>query len=360
MCVDQVYADPLFRSFTGKESFDELLAAFRRIYVKTWTTAPLRQVLRNGVNWMIPDDHDFTNNADSWMLTSHLAQLLLAGKRAFQEYQLQLRVDLFDPATGQLLPGADDSSPAGFSRVVGNTALLFVDTRVQRTYHFEPEAPLFGRRQFHDIQTSVATWGRDPAIDHIFVLSPTPFFINPESSAHLVYFMEKEVLTSHPQVSNDTDQFLQTLLPFRDKVLILGGDIHAYLNTSLCHLSSSAAEPSSASDYHHPCLSQISTSGISNGSAVINSLKLTLFTATWTFFTTNKIRGWAYTHHDAYLAENFVELSIEGPARSVRLVHGELTTIQRVVMFFFTYSVELCGVSLALTTIIILKKLLAK
>lgn len=333
----------------GSESYSGLLDKFRHIYLKTWMNKPMQTILRHSANWMIPDDHDFANNADDSLMETHLAEVLLAGRQAFFEYQFQLVKNI---TTQEGLPTQEvANSEVYFTRVVGNTAMAFVDCRVHRTFHPEPASPFFGKYQIDDLKEKLPQWHADPAIQHVFIFSPTPFFISPESSANLVYFMEKEKLPAHPHLINSTDEFLRLLLPYRSKIHVIGGDIHAYLNTSLCLRRNEDVSPTE-------CLRQISTSGITNGSAVINSLKLTIFTATWTYLTTRRVLDWEYNHHDVYLGENFVTISIQGAERTLTLVTQELSDSQRLIAFLFKNTAIIFHSTCALLVLFLLNKFL--
>src|SRR5690606_19225128 len=62
---DQVYADQIsYAKNVSLLSFEQLLEGFRNVYRKTWGNPTLQNVLRNGANWMLPDDHDIINNLD--------------------------------------------------------------------------------------------------------------------------------------------------------------------------------------------------------------------------------------------------------------------------------------------------------
>jgi len=184
----------------------------------------------------------------------------------------------------------------------------------------------------------VSQWGNDPSVQHILVFSAIPFFINPESSAHLVYWMEKEKLSSHPTFIPEVNKVLEHLLPYKRKVHIIGGDIHAYLNTSLCLVP----DPEQDQERFGPpdesglrCLWQTSTSGITEGSAVINSLKLVAFTLSWVHFTTNRIGRWAYVHWNAFLGRNFVVVAIQDEHRRIVPVFESLSFLQQLLHLAF-------------------------
>lgn len=53
----------------------------------------MRELLRHGSHWMLPDDHDVTNalSEDTWMEDRVFVE---AAKRAFYEYQWQLAEDI--------------------------------------------------------------------------------------------------------------------------------------------------------------------------------------------------------------------------------------------------------------------------
>ena len=122
------------------------------MYLKTWTTPGMQEILRKGANWMIADDHDFANNANSELLTSPIKEVLQAGKKVYLEYQYQLFKDLED-GEGQTTEAVEKSITHEF-KVIGNTGLIFLDTRVHSTFNFEPEFPFLGKQQWLDLNVS--------------------------------------------------------------------------------------------------------------------------------------------------------------------------------------------------------------
>lgn len=117
---DQIYADAITRHAASLPrvhdahsidiAYAGALAAFRDMYRRAWSRSIMKRVLRVGAHYMLPDDHDVTNNLDPrvWLpnatRSDKLASRLLssgavthvaiaAGRQAFFEYQYQLQSD---------------------------------------------------------------------------------------------------------------------------------------------------------------------------------------------------------------------------------------------------------------------------
>ena len=194
------------------------------------------------------------------------------------------------------------------------------------------------------IKNTISNWGEDDSIKHIIVGVAIPFFINPESSAKLVDFIEQEKLTSHPKLSNDTKRALDILLPYQKKIQIIAGDAHIFLNTSLCR------------NHSLPCLSQITTSGITKGSAVIHSIKLTLFTLSWVYLTTNTVQNYSYYHHQVFLGENFVELFIDEDSRIVMPILKQLSLFDSAIQLWFNHFMLFVGFMIPTLIALVIQK----
>jgi hypothetical protein len=117
---DQVYADVVVRHAQAHGFVDSTnatlyyagaLHAFRDLYRRSWSRSTMRRVLRVGAHFMLPDDHDISNNLDPRMWHDrtkrpseyHLSHVLesgsavkiaiAAGRQAYYEYQYQLQFD---------------------------------------------------------------------------------------------------------------------------------------------------------------------------------------------------------------------------------------------------------------------------
>jgi len=288
---DQIYADVLADAARQNTSMtkDDFVALFRAMYVRTWATPTMQRVLRHGPHWMLPDDHDIINNLDADLDTPILHNLLAAGRQTFFEYQLALLKPTDD---------AEASPAAYFSKRIGDLALYFLDTRMERTFAHEPAHPLLGSAQWHDFQTTIAAWTKDKSIRRVIVFSSVPIF-GGTAAAQIVYAMEQERLLTHPDLIGETQLLLDTLAPLaaQDRVVLVGGDIHMYMQSLIC-----------LGGTDDTCIRQVATSGMSIGSTVLNSPKIYVFVLLWYYILPVQVGEWVAMHTDGFLGKNFVVL----------------------------------------------------
>ena len=98
---DQIYADNLVSEArvmlaTGRElpGVNHWRARFAKLYLEAWSRPTMAALLRTGIHWMLPDDHDIVNNLDPTTWDARLAPLVRGGIEAYLEYQAQLLVDV--------------------------------------------------------------------------------------------------------------------------------------------------------------------------------------------------------------------------------------------------------------------------
>jgi len=143
--LDQIYADIISSEFAENKTDEMLLQEFREIYFQTWDNPFMQKILRTGANWMVSDDHDFVNNASEETFEGPLKRVLWAGRKAFYQYQYTL---VGDPSE------VGEEEDVFYSRRIGNVGLYFLDIRVHRAFHYEPDAPLLGQKQLANFKVS--------------------------------------------------------------------------------------------------------------------------------------------------------------------------------------------------------------
>lgn len=321
---DQVYADQIsYAKNVSLLSFEQLLEGFRNVYRKTWGNPTLQNVLRNGANWMLPDDHDIINNLDREFLEDR-RDVILAGRQAFYEYQFQLLEDVFDE-NGNELEMVKKDQIYRFKRL-GPVGLVLADTRFHRTFHYEPENPLLGKQQLYDIDQQLKKWKDDPTIQHVLIFTSVPLtFISP-TMAKIVYKVEKERYPAHPDLVNDTIKLMNVMKQCAPKIRIISGDVHQFVMSKLCHKDGT-------------CISQMITSGMTNGSATIGEIKLWAFYLLGLHFTSNEVGGWKVHIDHQFLGNNYGVIERIGNQliwKGVLRESSELTLTQRTLHFIFT------------------------
>lgn len=340
---DQIYADIISKTFEPPSSsstvtknatiLSHLIEEYRRIYRKTWSSNSMKRLLRNGFNWMFPDDHDLISNLDSHHVNpqSKFYLVVLAGRLAFYQYQLQLMhdipVELGGSADmvnlvskGHLNSKMDDLDlkiyqfrklSIGFGRTIG---FMMMDFRAQRAFHYDEKYPLLGRTQTEVFNETLKYWAVDnrnsknnDKVEHILIFMQIPGPVLTTRASQFIYWFEKEKYASHPDLLNSSLSFLDTLLPFSHKVTLIGGDSHHYYETSICRKSPFHGD----SDI---CLRQVVSSGLTRKSTVSAEIKLYLFGLILRYLDGNTVGPWKMYHSKTFLAQNYGIINIHLPS----------------------------------------------
>lgn len=326
---DQIYADAITNAWEKggrKENQEQLLEAFRDTYRRTWSRPMIRSMLvrilpnlargqsltradvvsqNHGPNWQLPDDHEFTSNVDAQHLNKsskfERRTLALAGRQAFLEYQVQLQRDVFDDAHN-IIPSEDR---AYFSRRIGSIVLMFIDTRYQRSFHFEPKSPYLGTQQWEAIRSSMKSFGDDESVKHIFVISSIPLMFTTTPLANLAFLVEREKFSSHPELMDQNEKLLDLLVKYAKKTSIIAGDVHLFLHARLCRNKSSSQ-----------CLEQWVTSGISPGSTIAMNMIGWMFHFLSIYASSRVVGNWSFTPIQSFTGPN--ALAVEFAKDTVR------------------------------------------
>eukprot|EP00474_Spongospora_subterranea_P006791 CRZ07249.1 hypothetical protein [Spongospora subterranea] len=282
---DQIYADPIFHNWNrgGRlKPFEVLLEEFRSAYRRVWSAPEMRTLLSTAANWMLLDDHDIINNLDAEHFRDGRGPLLLAGRQALLEYQFQLHRDVFHENGTELSQVCAD-----FNKVISSFAFIFVDTRFQRTFSFDGNAPMLGKAQMHRVNTSIHRYGQDTSISRMFVVSSVPFMFAPfKWFATLADIVEGEKLTSHSVHRRETSTLLDLVGKFANKSTFLAGDVHLFLRSRICQKATSHATSS------RHCIEQIVTSGVTVASTAANQLKVCIFHFMCLFLGPRQLGSW--------------------------------------------------------------------
>ena len=253
----------------------------------------------------IPDDHEFTSNVDAVHLNSsspfQRVEVALAGRRGFIEYQMQLHHDVFDDDGNVILH--DDF--AYFTRRVGSSAFVFLDTRYQRSFHFEDEYPYLGSKQWDMVKKAMETFGMDDSVKHIFVISSIPLMFTTSALADVAYWGEREKFSSYHEVSQSNINLLNLLAQYAHKTSIIAGDVHLFLHARLCPES------------EDQCLEQWVSSGVSPKSTIAETAVGFVFHSASIYGSSRVVDNWSFSPLQCNIGTNalFVEMdsSMERP-----------------------------------------------
>ncbi|KAL0487876.1 2 TM domain-containing transmembrane protein Rft1 [Acrasis kona] len=328
---DQIYADSVVKAAIAANITDNetLREEFRKVYRRTWSHPTIRTILKHGPHWMFPDDHDILNNLDREFITGARAHAVKAGREVFLEYQYALHSDFDGHSVDHIYFNL---------KISPNVVFMFVDTRFERTFNFNEEHSLLGSSQFTSFQNNIIQFGSDPNIKNIVVFTSVPLGFFSESMSKLVYKIEQERYPSHPHIINDTLQVLNVMKPYHDKILVVSGDVHQFVETSIC-------------DDKGICIEQLISSGITNGSAVIHENKLFLFFTLGRYLTSHILgqengedNQWYVTHKKQHYATNYAVISVGAQGISYYgVVPDALSRSDLFKVFVFEYFLQIGG-----------------
>eukprot|EP00818_Percolomonas_sp_WS_P009435 CAMPEP_0117445428 /NCGR_PEP_ID=MMETSP0759-20121206/5790_1 /TAXON_ID=63605 /ORGANISM="Percolomonas cosmopolitus, Strain WS" /LENGTH=570 /DNA_ID=CAMNT_0005237603 /DNA_START=53 /DNA_END=1765 /DNA_ORIENTATION=- len=297
---DQFYADRIWKQRDeNTTTVEQFLEEFRNLYHLYYERDVIREVYRRGSHVALPDDHDIINNLNHEYILSALndtakRNFIIAGRRAYMEYQYQLTADI--PANFPYENLHESVDVWNFDVRVDGLCNYFLDTRYETTFRFDPEYPLLGKRQHEALLEALA---KCPAENKIVLYSSIPLAQFDEYCANLVYVAEKEIYASHPKFSFETLQLLDELAPFADRTLLVGGDIHQHLKTRLIRYSRDNITTPSVLHF-------ASSSGVSEDSRVLSEFKLYLFNILVHFWSFGWTGQWRLDHYLHYFAKNYM------------------------------------------------------
>jgi hypothetical protein len=208
LCGDQVYLDSPWPRFLAPIRRDTLTRTLLDNYWKTWShEGGFQEILRQGPNWFLGDDHEFWNNAPN---RSFPFNSLMPGPRA---YWLQLARTLYQAF----------QSPTSTARIsVPPLSFFFADTRINR----EP-----GRTRFMapaDL-AALGAWIDGLQAPGVLVIGQ-PVFAEPGT------FKERLGDLGLPDYEQYAD-LVEVLFRARHSVVVLTGDVH-FGRVSRCSLPS--------------------------------------------------------------------------------------------------------------------------
>jgi hypothetical protein len=166
---DQIYGDYVFKNYNKNKTYEILLEEYRNIYRKNWNNRHFSQLLRNGANYMISDDHDIINNFDKEFLLKDENIVFLAGKQVYYEYQYSLHQDIDE----NIFKDKNFFKKIYYFRKMGNIGMMLLDTRFEKSFNFDQKNKLFGTKQLEEIKKYLKDWYF--SVDHILIF--TGFFI---------------------------------------------------------------------------------------------------------------------------------------------------------------------------------------
>jgi hypothetical protein len=301
---DQIYADDVLSRWrarlanrtvpaTEEQDYRQLLDDYRNVYRITFGQPEAQKAMRHAANWMIIDDHDVFNNCDFDYLKRDpsVSIAFKAGMQAYHEYQGQLMDDM--PEDTASIQRVD------FVREVMNVAFVHLDLRHYRSYFSDAVHPMTGDAQFADFEKRIKEYGTREDISHIFVVSPVPLMFLTPLMASIAYLAEKEIYPTYSLFINDTLDLFDIMLPYHKKIKLVSGDIHQFVVGELCHSSGA-------------CIPQMVASGITKGSAVIDSLKLWFFYMAFRHLAPKGVGEWTIKTEQQVLLRNYGVVNVKG------------------------------------------------
>lgn len=243
----------------------------------------------NSKKRMLPDDHDIINNLDREFLEGPSKQAVMAGRQAFYEYQFQLMNDIYneDGTENEIMKNNEIYS---FKKISG-IGFALLDLRFQRTFHFEKDSPLFGKKQFTALKETLKEW--DKSVDSIYIFTGVPFVFFSPIMSRIVYKMEKERYLTLEEMLPETLKFLEAIRPYSSKVRLVAGDLHQFVMSDICHKVTGE------------CIPQMITSGITKGSTSVGEVKLWAFYTFGSYFTNKDIGDWKLKVSQNFLGRNY-------------------------------------------------------
>lgn len=204
----------------------EMVDAYREIYLDSWGFPEVQQVMRTFPQYMIWDDHEISNG---WG----------ARKKHWEKYRA-----VFDAAREAYIEFQDSHNPSSFGDGkhhytfrFGNAAFLVTDLRGHRGEDWDHNpSPLMGDDQWRDIEG----WFDDPNVKNskiLFVVTSVPVFHLSRGLGSLS-FIKSDIADQWSTQRNKSERrkLLKLLLDWsgadNKPVFILGGDVH--VGTEVC------------------------------------------------------------------------------------------------------------------------------
>lgn len=327
---DQIYADKVSKINRDHcVTYNDILKAYRQVYTESWNYPVLSNILRNHSHLMLLDDHDIVNNfnKEKWRNTDPwMKAFARAGIQSFLQYQHHLHsniphfsfVESADEANcclpypnGKNLCSTSKwdkfdelvlSLPYYGSKEYGNIGLLWLDTRSDRA--FSSHGELFGKVQLDYVKETLIEWNKNDNIHEILIISGVPLIYQSTFMSLIAYYGEGERYLSHPDLVESTGELLDIIFEYPEKITLISGDIHMYLNSSICR------------GQDNVCIKQYITSGMTTKSSTIRSWHLYLyaFFAVW-FFTPYVYTDTATYYLDVskvFLDNNYLQYTYNG------------------------------------------------
>jgi hypothetical protein len=268
---------------------------------------------------MVADDHDWFDNLDERKTGGAWQPLVEGAHRAYLEYQVQLSGDL--PAWALDESGWPVSGVAPVTvhmrRVWGNTGVVFLDTRYQRTFVHDADYPFVSHAQLEDVHGWLQAWEEDESVSQAIAVSGVPLGYMEGWMAELAERVELERYPSHQSYGDNAGALLDVLTGASSKLaMVVGGDLHQYAHTRMCHhVHGSRPAYSTWIDDVTPegdCIDNVITSGITRKASTVGELKLWAYDVvirTW-FGHTSLYTHWTSTFQDTFLGNNYVTLQL--------------------------------------------------
>ena len=216
---------------------------------------------------MMPDDHEIINNLDEHFIKSDINPVIKAGKQSFIEYQLLLMRDYRE-----------------------NDDIFFLR---------EIESPLLGELQSKELKKKINEWGNSKNIEKILVFSQIAGPLLGEQASRLIYWIEKEMYTSHPEMLNHTNKMMEIFRPFSSKIKWIVGDLHSFFISLICY-----------DDEYKECIEHMITSGMTIGSTAANRFPNWLFATYINHLQYIANDQWKIKHLEGYLDKNYAVLEL--------------------------------------------------
>lgn len=294
-----------------RKRYEGIVDQFRALYRQTFGRPAIQRALRVGAHWMIPDDHEVSNNFNYERVQKVLATdpesaasieneseqqrlygLALhyrAGLQTLYEYQYQLQRDFpFDTVDflHEPLDVIVAQFPLHFAVEVHKLKLFFMDLRFDRSFFKrEEELPhLIGGAQMKTLEQQLERWSRERESAAV-VLSCVPLFFHSTFSAAVTYMIEKETYPGLKAQLPGLEALFQLFLHYSQPTanstlrLLVGGDVHFLVHSQVCGYDNANASRS--------CFDQLITSGVTKGSTVISDFKLVPF-----YFLITRLTPW--------------------------------------------------------------------
>jgi hypothetical protein len=170
---------------------------------------------------------------------------------------------------------------------------------------------LLGGIQFSALEKQLKQLDGDPEVHSVLVASGVPLLFFDETLSRIAYRFEnpKEKYPGLPEpfMRSSLLSILELFRHSRKNITLLAGDIHQYVDSTICYRE----EPLGLAKPGDSCLRQVISSGVTNGSAVINELKLLLFFALGKHFTEGRVGNWVTANvQKQWIDNNYVVMEL--------------------------------------------------